>query len=455
MKKHPAHSITPLKYFGLVVFREVRSLLFILSSHRVLVVSLFFLILIFFISIFSFANRKISIVADQVGSSWYKLAESARASIESKGFSYDIPPSAGSVENVRILNDSSMQVNAALLLPNVLDSADLRNLMSLGNIDYEAIWIVYRKGLGSIKNLKDFSDLRIGVGPKGSGRFIIAEKLFQLHHIDAAKKLNFTSESLVNQIKLLQNQQLDALIFIANPLDAVFKELVETDNVEFFSFKNTDAYIKNIPALQSIVVPEGALDIDKQIPDAALHLLAVTTTLAVKKTTSATEQIALLMSMKEVARRSENLFFAKPNELPAYLDTTIELSPVAKDFYASGPPILTRYLPFSLAMGLSEFGFLFIALYFIVSILRHYEFASAEWIHTVDTHLQVKDLVQISKAIANKNLSQEALKTYLLELDAIESHLFSHHLPVGLEMDVLNIHEKIRAIRQGILSKII
>jgi TRAP-type uncharacterized transport system substrate-binding protein len=350
-----------LKIASLMMEAYISAFFRLMFSNRVATVSS--LALVFSISIYianNFATR-VKIVSDQSGSSWSNLAQSLKKDITDYGLSYYIVPSSGTIENIRLLNDDSSGVNAAFLLPAAVDAQLTKGLMSLGSIDYEALWIVYRKGMGPISNLKDLSNFKVGVGPKESGRFVFTKRIFQLLDIDIGEHANFKQGSVSTQIESFFKQDIDAIIFIANPFDSVIKDLAGRSDVEFFSFDNSDAYLKNLPFLQAVDIPANSLNVGKMVPKNSLRSLSITTTVAVKKDTPANLQLALLLAMKEVTQKHENLFFAKKGELPAYLDQSLELSPIARDFYERGPPVLLKYTNFMIASFLTQFSGFFIS----------------------------------------------------------------------------------------------
>ncbi|WP_114663001.1 hypothetical protein [Polynucleobacter necessarius] len=82
------------------------------------------------------------------------------------------------------------------------------------------------------------------------------------------------------------------------------------------------------------------------MPQKEVTLLATTTSLVVKKSTHPDLQLAILIAARDANRSSPNLFFAKRDEFPAYLDPSIPISPVAEHFYNYGPPHAMKYLPY-------------------------------------------------------------------------------------------------------------
>jgi hypothetical protein len=103
------------------------------------------------------------------------------------------------------------------------------------------------------------------------------------------------------------------------------------------NFPNAIAYQKKFNYLDAVMIPAGSIDIEKKLPARDISLIATTTTLAVRKDLHPALQLALLMSGKQIIQDSSRLFFSKRNEFPAYVDPSIPISPIARNYYNYGP----------------------------------------------------------------------------------------------------------------------
>ena len=83
--------------------------------------------------------------------------------------------------------------------------------------------------------------------------------------------------------KALLAGTVDAVMILGAEDNAFVKELLHTPNVKLMSFRQAEAYTRLIPALSHVVLPQGILDVSKKTPSQDIHLLAVTTSLIVRK----------------------------------------------------------------------------------------------------------------------------------------------------------------------------
>ena len=114
------------------------------------------------------------------------------------------------------------------------------------------------------------------------------------------------------------------------------------------SFPLADAYIKQLPFLQKLVIPRGSRSIAKVEPPQDITILASTTNLLVEKNTHPAIQWAFLLAARE-NNRDADAFFSSPNLFPKDIDRSFELSPVARHFFENGVPSIFSYMPIWIA----------------------------------------------------------------------------------------------------------
>ena len=108
-----------------------------------------------------------------------------------------------------------------------------------------------------------------------------------------------------------------------------------------------------MPFLHKLTLPEGAVDLARNIPPADVTLLAVTANLV------AVEDIhpVIVDLMLEAARKVHGGagLFQRVGEFPAPRDLDLPLSSDAERIYKSGPSILRRYLPYWMVVWVNRF----------------------------------------------------------------------------------------------------
>ena len=449
---------SPLKthqYLLLTIKEELLAIKEVVLEQKLLVIILLAGLITFFYLLGNISTKEITLVADQKDSSWYQIAENARKYVEAKGFKFSIRTSNGTVENAMLLKDSDSGVNVAFLIPGALNPELNKSFYSLGSFDYEPIWIFYRKGLGQLSSLRDLAKFRVGVGPILSGRYVVTEKIFSLNKVEIGNNPNFIPNTLVKQLEDFDSGKLDALIFIGQAYDPNVRKLVNNPNLELYDFTEADAYTKNIPFLQKVVVPAGSFDIAERIPNKTISLIAITTNLAVRKDADPNVQLAILIATKEAERGTEKIFFAKRNEFPSYIDPLIEISPVAQRYYDYGPPFLLNYFPFWAATLIDRFSVFLLAILAILFPIRELAGNLMKIRSAIYENDHYAELIAINRQVTSSDLSIDALENILERLKHIYEIRANQIIKAGKEARYFSFAETIGNLQSKIERQLI
>jgi len=438
------------QYLLLTIKEELLAIKEVVLEQKLLVIILLAGLITLFYLLGHISTKEIILVADQKDSSWYQIAENARKYVEAKGFKYSIRTSNGTVENAMLLKDSNSGVNVAFLIPGALNSELNKSFYSLGSFDYEPIWIFYRKGLGQLSSLRDLAKYKVGVGPILSGRYVVTEKIFSLNKVEIRNNPNFIPNTLVKQLEDFDSGKLDVLIFIGQAYDPNVRKLANNPILELYDFSEADAYTKNIPFLQKVVVPAGSFDIAERIPNKTTSLIAITTNLAVRKDADPNVQLAILMAIKEAERGTEKIFFAKRNEFPSYIDPLIEISPVAQRFYDYGPPFLLNYFPFWAATLIDRFSVFLLAILAILFPIRELAGNLMKIRLAIYENDHYAELIAINRQVTSSDLSIEALENILERLKHINEKRANQTIKAGKEARYFSFAETIGNLQSKI-----
>jgi len=98
------------------------------------------------------------------------------------------------------------------------------------------------------------------------------------------------------------------------------------------------------PSLNHLVLPQGAIDLGKNIPSNDVNLIATTNVVLVRKDLHP-ELIYLLARVMHEEHRGSTIF-NRAGEFPTQTDPEYSMADEAVDFYKNGPSFLQRYLPF-------------------------------------------------------------------------------------------------------------
>ncbi len=293
------------------------------------------------------------------------------------GIRVTLRTTAGAAENRRLLRDPHSGVDAAFVqsgageaLYPVDEDTSGRQLLSLGNLFLEPVWIFYRAdaarrvaGDARLDRLPQLASLRMNVGAPGSGSDNLLAKLLDANDIHPAR-MSLQRLAPTPAVVALLEAEIDALALVSSPDSALVRMLLLTPHIRLFEFAQAEAYVRRFPFLRSVTLPRGTADLAADAPPADVRLIAATASLA------ATDSLhpALVQLLVQAARRihGESSWFGPAGEFPNGTATEFPLSAEAERFYRGGPPLLQRYLPFWLANLIDR---MWVALVSIVAIL--------------------------------------------------------------------------------------
>ena len=440
-----------LAYLKHVICDEIRAIKEeILESKLLFTIFLIVLVgLIFYLKPFS--DRHIHFLAAYPNSDWSRLAESSARELDKSGIKMTVLSSNGAVENVVRLNNPEDPGNVGFTYGLALEPGEFDNIYSLGSVGYEPVWILYnKKKLGEVLELKDLAQYKIGLGPINSGSYRIAKKIFNTINIDIENNAHFEQNSFIDNKQKLVAGKIDVVVFVATNLDSIVQDIMLSPGIEIFDFKNAPAFAKKFNAFTTLILPMDSISINANVPKKDITMLATTTSLVVKKSMHPDLQLAILMAVKDANRISSNLFFAKRNEFPAYLDPSIPISPIAEHFYDYGPPHAMKYLPYWLA-GLMDRAWILLltifAIFYPLSKLnihfRRYRFNLREVVH-------YKELIQIERRLQAGPINAQEKQELLARLNEINSHAISLNIPISEEAAYFSFLNALSLLRKKI-----
>ena len=92
------------------------------------------------------------------------------------------------------------------------------------------------------------------------------------------------------------------------------------------------------------MLPQGVIDLEKNIPPGDVNLIGSTTAFVVRKDLHPELIYLLAQVLKE--EHSGGGVFQRPGEFPSLTDPELPMAEEAVDYYRNGPSFLQRYLPF-------------------------------------------------------------------------------------------------------------
>jgi TRAP-type uncharacterized transport system substrate-binding protein len=281
--------------------------------------------------------------------------------LRAEGIAVELRPTQGATENLRLLRSPDSGVDIAFVQGGADPEhrpADEKgdpdaDLVSLGSIFYEPVWLFYRAD-SARRLLKDvpFTSIaqlpgwRLNVGAPGSGVPNLVSRLTDANRVD------FDSLILVRQnqetaVKELLAGRLDAMVIASAPEAGSVQTLLRAPGIELLDFAQAEAYARRFSFMSAVTLPRGVVDLATDVPRQDVRLLAPTATLVARKDTHPA-LIQLLVQAAQTVHGGSG-WFQHRGDFPTVRNSERALAPEAERFYKNGAPLVQRYLPFWLA----------------------------------------------------------------------------------------------------------
>ena len=384
--------------------------------------------------------KTIVITTGSESGAYYHYAQLYRDLLAENDITLEIIESKGSRENIERLLGNKADV--AFVQGGT--ARDDENLMSLGSLYYEPIWIFLHKNT-QLKQMHEFSDLRIAIGQEGSGTKVAALQFLQLNRIDqeSAQLLPLSGQDAADS---LVRNEIDVAFFVSSPNSAVIQSLLHNEAVYLFDLERAEAYSRLLPNLSKITLAQGVTDIQLDIPPQDINMLAPTANLVVREDFNDALMVLLLRAMKKV--HSDPNLFSREDTFPSAHMLAFPISDVAERFYKVGPPFLMRYLPFWPAIFIDRMIVLLIPLLALLFPLIKITPLIYNWRIRSKIYRLYKELQEIDTISFYSQLTPEQYTTISHELERIEKEVYDLKMPLSYSEKVYNLLVHIDLLKQ-------
>lgn len=378
---------------------------------------------------------------------YHGYAKQYKEILARQGITLELRTSTGALENLQRLKDGNTRIAIGFIQGGAATAEDGKDLMSLGSMYYEPLWVFYR----SQKPLDQVAQLhgkKLAVGQEGSGtRKLVLQIL-------AANNMGKDSENLAplagdEVAEALKQGEVDAAFIIAGADSPVVRKLLGTDGVRLMNFAQADAYVKRFPFLSKVTLPRGAVDLVRDIPGQDVTLIAATANLVVRDDIHPALVSLLAQAAFEVHGNAG--MFQQAREFPAPKDLTFEVSQSAERYYKSGPPFLQRYLPFWAAVLVDRILVMAIPLLVLIPILRVIP-AVYRWRITSRIYRWYGELSALENEIKS-HYDPARYADYMAKIDGMEERANNRPVPVAYTHLRYTLREHINLARASLERK--
>jgi TRAP-type uncharacterized transport system substrate-binding protein len=295
-------------------------------------------------------SKKIVIATGSPSGLYYQLGKRFEKALAKEGIELEVRQTAGTMENLALLNDPNSDVSLAFAQGGVAgDAANYPNINSLAGMYYEPLWIIYRPEAFN-KKIDHFSDLdgrKVSIGNVGSGTLSLATNIFKLNQIDIDQS-GFQKLSADQAYKKLGENELDAIMIVAAAEAPIMEKIFKDKRFKLMNLEHVKAYPPRLPYLKDISIDRGVLNIVNRQPEQVLSVLAPTAELVAKKSLHPAFVAVMLDASYEILQ--SNSILQAQKEFPSSTHLDFELNDDAARYMSEGPSFLHKNLPFWVAV---------------------------------------------------------------------------------------------------------
>ncbi len=318
-------------------------------------------------------QRDFTILVDEQGSGYYRVAESYRELLQRRGVDLTIRPTTGASETLQLLREGAA---GSALVPGFLTrEVDPQSFSSLGALFDEPFWLFYNKAAfagAPVEYLAQLKGKQVAVGLPGSGSQALALQLLADNGITAENTTLFELPRQVETEQLIGGD-LDAVLLLDAYQSESVQSLLRAPGVGLANLAQAEAYAARQHALKVVDLPEGVIDLGANIPANDVRLLSSAANLVIRNDLNPT--LARSLMTAAVLIHSAGDYFARPYTYPDLAASDLPVHREYVDFFnqlKSGSFAFTNNLPFWTAFAVERFVFFLLPLVLLFGLLILY-----------------------------------------------------------------------------------
>jgi TRAP-type uncharacterized transport system substrate-binding protein len=397
--------------------------------------------------------RHVILATGQENSAYEEFGRKYAALLAREGIKTELQPSLGSEDNLQRLLDGKADIAFVQSGSTSEARAERANLMSLGSLFTEPVWLFLREGDKrhklDVRSLTQLKGLRINLGPEGTGVPKLFKQVLAVNGVEPSQLSISSLENTPATVELLAGR-IDGLVFSSAPEAPLIQMLLQTPGIKLFDFRQAEAYTRRLPFLTHVVLPQGIVDLGKGIPSQDFHLIAPTATLVAREDLHPALVDLFVKSATEIHGGAG--WFSQQGQFPSPKYTEIPVSREAAKYYRDGPPFLQRYLSFWLANLFDRLWVVVVALAALVIPLSKIVPPLYVWRIRSRVYRWYGQLRAVEQALENADPANcDEVRTDLLRrLDDIEARVNHISIPLAYADALYGLRSHINFVRQRV-----
>jgi uncharacterized protein len=357
------------------------------------------------------------------------------------GVTLEYRSTGGAVANQKLLEDPKSDIELGFVQGGIRDSKEAPGLSSMGRIAYQPFYIFYRAD-APIDDLAALKGKRIAIGAPGNGSAVAAAKILAAAGV-TAQNSTFLPEFAKAAVDALRDGKADAM-FEAFSNEDVVTAAMRDPRIRLMNVRGADALVRLFPFLSKIVLAQGVVDYEHNIP--ASDVTLISTTVGVLVRDDLHPAIVSLLAEAMMRVHGEPGLYNRAGEFPTQSDPEFPMAPAALDYYRNGPSFLNRYIPFWITNSVQKILAVLVAIFAVILPVARYLPALRNWSVEKRFHRWYSDLQALEAAVAAPPSARR--NDIAAELRRIEGDVRAARLPPRFAAQRYSIREHIDLVRR-------
>jgi len=387
----------------------------------------------------------IRIGTGQKQGAYYLFARQYQEILREEGIELELVESAGSVENIRLLEKGLVDV--AFVQGGLSGASGSKDLYSLGSFFYEPLWLFLRNDL-EVDKISGLIRKRIATGAEGSGTQALALQLLGDNRIDGSNAQLMPLNDRQSAEALLRGEA-DAAFFVASPESPVVGGLLVSESVNLLSFRRAEAYARTHRFLSRVVLPSGIVNMGLDLPSEDKVLLAATANLV--GTGDLHPALIDLLIYAGGRVHGEGGWFERRDQFPTPEFADFPLSEDAKSYHNRGLSLLQRYLPFWAATQLDRLKVMLLPLFALMFPLFKIIPSLYRWRMRSRIYPWYREVLAIDRQAYESGANLD-IDGVLKKLHQIERKVANVRVPLSFTEELYDLRLHISMVRERLES---
>ncbi|MEO1088841.1 MAG: C4-dicarboxylate ABC transporter substrate-binding protein, partial [Acidobacteriota bacterium] len=249
----------------------------------------------------------------------------------------------------------------------------------------------------------------------------------------------------------LEAGEVDAAFFVASASAAYVERLLAAEGVEVMSLRRSRAYRVRHPFLSPVVLGEGVVDLDENLPARDVQMVAAAATLVAKRDLHHALVPVLIDALESVHGGPD--LFADAGSFPSERFVDVPLKSEAAHYLENGPSFLYRFLPYRTAAAVDRLKILILP--FIPLLLVMFKLAPPVYRWRIRSRIYrwYEDLRELDEMLLTETTPEQAEQA-LERMEILEKEITEVTVPLSYMDEFYSLRLHVELIERKLADEL-